>query len=179
MVAKIWFITGASRGFGRLWTEAALARGDKVAATARDSGSLSDFSKKFGDSVFPLDLDVTNPDAVDAAVNKAHRHFGRLDVILANAGYGLMGALEETTIEEARENFNTNVFGAFSTIKSALPLLRAQGRGHILAVSSVGGLVTFPMASVYQATKFAIEGLVQSLAQEVAGFGIKVTLIEP
>jgi NAD(P)-dependent dehydrogenase (short-subunit alcohol dehydrogenase family) len=179
MAEKIWFVTGASRGFGRLWTEAALARGDKVAATARDTAVLSDLSQKFGDNVLPLELDVTNPDAVAVAVTRAHRHFGRLDVILTNAGYGLMGALEETMIEEARANFDTNVFGTFSTIKAALPLLRAQRRGHLLAVSSVGGLVTFPMASIYQATKFAVEGLIQSLAQEVAGFGIKVTLIEP
>ena len=142
MAEKIWFVTGASRGFGRLWTEAALARGDKVVATARDTAVLSDLS-------------------------------------LTNAGYGLMGALEETTIEEARANFDANVFGTFSTIKAALPLLRAQRRGHLLAVSSVGGLVTFPMASIYQATKFAVEGLIASLAQEVAGFEIKVTLIEP
>jgi NAD(P)-dependent dehydrogenase (short-subunit alcohol dehydrogenase family) len=179
MAEKIWFITGASRGFGRLWTEAALARGDKVAATARDTAILSDLPKTFGDNVLPLELDVTNPDAVAVAVNEAHSHFGRLDVILTNADYGLMGALEETTIEEARANFDTNVFGTFSTIKSALPLLRAQRCGHILAVSSVGGLVTFPIASIYRATKFAVEGLLQSLAQEVAAFGIKVTLIEP
>ncbi|HXZ17071.1 MAG TPA: SDR family NAD(P)-dependent oxidoreductase [Roseiarcus sp.] len=179
MAEKVWFITGASRGFGRLWTEAALRRGDKVAATARDTTILSDLSEKFRGNVLPLELDVANPDAVGVTVNQAHRHFGRLDVILTNAGYGLMGALEETTIEEARANFDTNVFGTFSTIKSALPLLRAQRRGHILAVSSVGGLVTFPMAIIYQATKFAVEGLIQSLAQEVSAFGVKVTLIEP
>jgi NAD(P)-dependent dehydrogenase (short-subunit alcohol dehydrogenase family) len=179
MEKKTWFITGASRGFGRLWAEAALARGDKVAATARDRAVLSDLSEKFGDNVLPVKLDVTDHKAVAAAVNDAHRHFGRLDVVLTNAGYGLMGALEEATIEEARANFDTNVFGTFSTIKAALPLLRAQRHGHILAVSSVGGLVTFPMASVYQATKFAVEGLVQSLVQEVGPFGIKVTPIEP
>jgi NAD(P)-dependent dehydrogenase (short-subunit alcohol dehydrogenase family) len=178
-LTKIINRAGASRGFGRLWTEAALKRGDKVAATARDTAILSDLSKKFGDNVLRLELDVTNPDAVAGAVDGAQRHFGRLDVILTNAGYGLMGALEETTLEEARANFDTNVFGTFSTIKTALPLLRAQGRGHILAVSSVGGLVTFPMASIYQATKFAVEGMIQSLAQEVAPFGIKVTVIEP
>jgi NADP-dependent 3-hydroxy acid dehydrogenase YdfG len=107
MAEKIWFVTGASRGFGRLWTEAALARGDKVAATARDTAVLSDLSQKFGDNVLPLELDVTNPNAVTVAVNRAHRHFGRLDVILTNAGYGLMGALEETTIEEARAAIRT------------------------------------------------------------------------
>jgi NAD(P)-dependent dehydrogenase (short-subunit alcohol dehydrogenase family) len=179
MVGKIWFVTGASRGFGRIWTEAALARGDKVAATARDPATLDDFSEKFGRNVLPLALDVTDHDTVVAAVKEAHRHFGRLDVVLANAGYGLTGALEETTLDEARASFATNVLGTFSTIKAALPLLRTQQGGHILAVSSVGGLVAFPLYGIYQATKFAIEGMVQTLAQEVAGFGIKVTLIEP
>lgn len=179
MAEKIWFITGASRGFGHIWAEAALARGDKVAATARDVVSLESLVAQYGDAVLPLTLDVTDADAIGAAVANAHRRFGRLDVVLTNAGYGLTGAFEETTIEEARANFETNVIGTFSTIKAALPLLREQGHGHILSVSSVGGLVTFPLYSVYQATKFAIEGMVQALAQEVAGFGIKVTLIEP
>jgi len=179
MAKKIWFITGASRGFGRIWAEAALERGDSVVATARNIAALEDLSKKYGDSILPLALDVTEHDAVLAAVNQAHSHFGGLDVVLANAGYGLVGAFEETTIEEVRENFNTNVIGTFSTIKAALPLLRAQGNGHILAVSSVGGLVTFPLYGIYQASKFAVEGMIQTLAQEVAGFGIKVTLIEP
>jgi NAD(P)-dependent dehydrogenase (short-subunit alcohol dehydrogenase family) len=179
MAEKIWFITGASRGFGHIWTEAALARGDKVAATARDTATLDDLCEGFGGNILPLALDVTDHDAVVSTVNEAHRRFGRLDVVLTNAGYGLTGAFEETTLEEARANFDTNVFGTFSTIKGALPLLRAQHGGHILAVSSVGGLMTFPLYSVYQATKFAIEGMVQTLAPEVAVFGIKVTLIEP
>ena len=179
MAEKVWFITGASRGFGRIWTEAALARGDKVAATARGTAALDDLRQKFGNNILPLALDVTDHDTVVAMVNEAHHYFGRLDVVLTNAGYGLMGAFEETTLEEARANFETNVMGTFSTIKAALPLLREQGRGHILAVSSVGGLVTFPLLSIYEATKFAVEGMIQSLAQEVAGFGIKVTLIEP
>src|SRR5579859_5016304 len=145
MAEKIWLVTGASRGFGRIWTEAALARGDRVAAAARDTAPLNDLSKRFGGHVLPLALDVTDHDAVVARVNEAHRHFGRLDVVLANAGYGLTGALEETTVEEARANFATNVIGTFSTIKAALPLLRAQQGGHVLVVSSVGGLVTFPL----------------------------------
>jgi NAD(P)-dependent dehydrogenase (short-subunit alcohol dehydrogenase family) len=179
MAEKVWFITGASRGFGRIWTEAALARGDKVAATARGAAALDDLSRKFRGNVLPLALDVTDHDAVVATVNEAHRHFGRLDVVLTNAGYGLTGAFEETALDEVRANFDTNVIGTFSTIKAALPLLREQQRGHILAVSSVGGLVTFPLYSIYQGMKFAVEGMVQALAQEVAGFGIKVTLIEP
>jgi NADP-dependent 3-hydroxy acid dehydrogenase YdfG len=177
---KVWFITGASRGFGQIWAKAALERGDKVAATARDAATLRDFSAAYGDSKFmPLKLDVTDHDATIAAVKKAHAHFGRLDVVLCNAGYGLMGAIEEAKVEEVRANFETNVIGTMSVIQAALPLLREQKSGHILAVSSVGGLVTFPLGGIYQATKFAVEGMIQTLAQEVVGFGLKVTLIEP
>jgi NAD(P)-dependent dehydrogenase (short-subunit alcohol dehydrogenase family) len=122
---------------------------------------------------------VTDHEAAAKAVNQAHGRFGRLDVVLSNAGYGLMGALEEATVDEARANFETNVIGTFSVVQAALPLMRKQKSGHILAVSSVGGLVTFPLGGIYQATKFAVEGMLQTLAQEVAGFGIKVTLIEP
>jgi NAD(P)-dependent dehydrogenase (short-subunit alcohol dehydrogenase family) len=176
---KIWFITGASRGFGFIWTEAALKRGDKVAATARDLGALAALVDVYGDALLPVRLDVTDHNAVVAAVNQAHRHFGRLDVVLSNAGYGLFGAIEEAKIEEARANFETNVIGTLSVVQAALPLLRQQKHGHILAVSSISGLVTFPLGGIYQATKFAVEGMLQTLAQEVAGFGIKVTLIEP
>ncbi len=176
---KVWFITGASRGFGHRWAEAALKRGDKVAATARDPKALDGLVASYGASVLALPLDVTDQDAVFHAVNQAHRHFGRLDVILSNAGYGLMGAVEEASLDDARANFETNVLGTLSVIQAALPLLRAQGSGHILPVSSVGGLVTFPLGGIYQATKFAVEGLAQTLAQEVAAFGIKVTVIEP
>jgi NAD(P)-dependent dehydrogenase (short-subunit alcohol dehydrogenase family) len=176
---KIWFITGASRGFGARWAEAALRRGDKVVATARDPKALNDLAQTYGETVLTLPLDVTDRDAVFKTVNQAHQHFGRLDVILSNAGYGLIGAIEETSLEEARAIFETNVLGTLSVIQAALPLLRAQGSGHILPVSSVGGLVAFPMGGAYQATKFAVEGLAQTLAQEVAGFGIKVTVIEP
>jgi NAD(P)-dependent dehydrogenase (short-subunit alcohol dehydrogenase family) len=179
MTAKVWFITGGSRGFGSIWTKAALKRGDKVAVTARNLWSLRALVEEFGANALPLQVDVTDHDAVAAAVRQAHSHFGRLDVVLSNAGYALMGAIEEATVEEARANFETNVIGTFSVIQAAMPLLRAQGSGHILAVASVGGLVTFPLGGIYQATKFAVEGMLQTLAQEVEGFGIKVTLIEP
>ena len=172
---KVWLITGASRGFGRRWTEAALARGDKVAATARDLKSLEILQQQYGDALLPLALDITDHDKVVRTVNHAHQHFGRLDVILSVAGYGYMGAIEEVSIQEARANFETNVFGTLSVIQAALPLLRAQGSGHILPVSSAGGIVAFPTGGIYEATKFAVEGL----AGEVAGFGIKVTIIEP
>lgn len=176
---KVWFITGASRGFGRLWTEAALKRGDKVVATARDTKSLQDLAAEYGPSVLTLPLDVTDHEAVFKVVKQALKHFGRLDVVISNAGYGLMGALEEASMTEARANFETNVMGTLSVIQAVLPILRAQGSGHILPVSSVGGLVTFPLGGIYQATKFAVEGMSQTLAQEVAAFGIKVTIIEP
>lgn len=176
---KIWFITGASRGFGKLWAKAALERGDKVAATARNTDALRDLLHAHGAQLLPIELDVTCHQDVVAAVGKAHRHFGRLDVVLSNAGYGLLGAIEEATIEDARANFETNVIGTMSVLKGAVPLMRAQGHGHILAVSSVGGLVALPLGGVYQATKFAVEGLLQTFALEVADFGIKVTLIEP
>ena len=176
---KVWFITGATRGFGRIWAEAALARGDKVAVLARNVKTLDDFVSRYGAAVLPLQLDVTDRAEVFKAVNHAHQHFGRLDVILSNAGYGFMGAIEEAAIEDVRSNFETNVFGTLSVIQAALPLLRAQGRGHILFVSSVAGLVALPTVGIYEASKFAIEGLAEALASEVAGFGIKVTIIEP
>ena len=176
---KIWFITGASRGFGKLWAEAALKRGDKVAATARDPKTLDAMVAAFGKALLPLRVDVTDHASVLEAVNLAHRNFGRLDVVLSNAGYGVMGAVEETTLAEARDAFETNVIGTLSVIQAALPLLRGQGSGHIISVSSLAGLITFPLGGAYHAAKFAVEGLMESLAQEVAGFGIHTTLIEP
>ncbi len=176
---KVWFVTGASRGFGRIWTEAALQRGDKVASTARDLNALDDLVGSHGDSILALPLDVTDRDAAFEAVAQAHRHFGRLDVILCNAGYGYMGALEEVVTGEAQANFDTNVFGTLSVIQAALPLLRPQRSGHILTVSSIGGIIGFPTGGIYVATKFAVEGMTEALAGEVASFGIKVTIIEP
>lgn len=176
---KVWFVTGASSGFGRTWTEAALDRGDKVVATARDLKVLGDLREKYGDAVLVLPLDVTDRDAVFETVDQAHRHFGRLDVILSNAGYAYMSAIEEIVPEEAKANFETNVFGTLSVIQAVLPLLRAQGNGHILTLSSIGGIVSSPTGGTYLATKFAIEAISEALAGEVAGFGIKVTIIEP
>ena len=179
MTYKTWLITGTSRGFGRLWATAALERGDKVAATARDTRSLADLVAKYHDAVLPIALDVTHRDAAHDAVNAAHEHFGRLDVVVNNAGIGLFGAVEETSEAEAREQFDTNFFGSLWVAQAALPLLRAQGGGHILQISSVLGVTTFPYAGLYNATKWAVEGLAQTLASEVAAFGIKTTLIEP
>lgn len=176
---KVWFITGASRGLGRVWASAALERGDRVAATARDCAALSDLSKRHGDKILPIELDVTNQEGIAAAVRQAHGAFGKLDIVLGNAGYGVLGAIEEATIEQARANFETNVFAIMSLVKASVPIMRAQGSGHILAVSSVGGLIALPLGGIYQATKFAVEGLMQVLALEVAAFNIHVTLIEP
>lgn len=177
--AKIWFLTGASSGFGRIWAEATLQRGDKVVATARDPRKLGDLVATYRDAVLALPLDVTDRDAVFEAVQQGHRHFGRLDVILCNAGYGYMSAVEEIEPSEAHANFETNVFGTLSVIQAALPFLRAQGSGHILTMSSIGGVASFPTAGIYGATKFAVEALTEALAGEVAGFGIKTTIIEP
>jgi NAD(P)-dependent dehydrogenase (short-subunit alcohol dehydrogenase family) len=177
--SKVWFITGASRGFGRVWAEAALKRGDKVVATARNPETLDELVKSYSDAVLILPLDVTDRDAVFEAVGQAHRHFGRLDVILSNAGYGYMGAIEELEPEQVKANLDTNVFGTLSVVQAALPILRAQASGHILTVSSIGGIIGFPTGGSYTASKFVIEAMSEALAAEVAAFGIKVTIIEP
>lgn len=179
MSEKVWFITGTSRGFGREWAIAALERGDKVAATARNTDTLADLAEKYGDTLLPIALDVTDRDADFAAVKAAHDHFGRLDIVVNNAGYGHFGFVEELTEAEARAQLETNLFGALWVTQAALPYLRAQRSGHIIQVSSIGGITAFPLVGIYHASKWALEGLSQSLAQEVAGFGIHVTLIEP
>jgi len=179
MTQKIWFITGASRGFGREWAIAALERGDSVAATARDLSTLDDLVAKYGERFLALRLDVTDREADFAAVRQAHEHFGRLDVVVNNAGYGHFGLVEELTEAESRAQLETNLFGALWVTQAALPFLREQGSGHILQVSSIGGISAFPLVGIYHASKWALEGISQSLAQEVAQFGIKVTLIEP
>jgi NAD(P)-dependent dehydrogenase (short-subunit alcohol dehydrogenase family) len=178
-MSKTWFITGASRGFGREWAIAALERGDTVAATARDTATLDDLVERFGDKILPIRLDVNDREADIAAVAAAHERFGRLDVVVNNAGYGQFGMIEEISEEEARAQFETNVFGALWITQAALPYLRAQGSGHILQVSSIGGISAFPNIGIYNASKWALEGFSQALAQEVADFGIRVTIIEP
>jgi NAD(P)-dependent dehydrogenase (short-subunit alcohol dehydrogenase family) len=179
MSSKTWFITGTSRGFGREWASAALRRGDRVAGTARDPSTLDDLVAEHGDALLPLELDVTDRTAAFEAVRRAHEHFGRLDVVVNNAGYGQFGMVEEISEQEARDQIETNLFGALWVTQAALPYLREQGSGHILQVSSIGGISAFPDVGMYHASKWALEGLSQSLAQEVAGFGIHVTLIEP
>jgi NAD(P)-dependent dehydrogenase (short-subunit alcohol dehydrogenase family) len=179
MKGKVWFITGTSKGFGRVWAEAALARGDQVAATARDVKSLDTLVQRFGGQVAALALDVTDKSAVHAAIGAAKERFGRLDVVVNNAGYGLFGAIEEISEAEARAQIETNLFGALWVTQAALPIMRAQGSGHIIQVSSIGGVNAFPTVGLYHASKWALEGFSQSLAAEVAPFGIKVTLVEP
>jgi NAD(P)-dependent dehydrogenase (short-subunit alcohol dehydrogenase family) len=176
---KVWFITGTSRGFGREWTIAALQRGDKVAATARNTATLADLVDTYGDALFPIQLDVTDRDADFAAVKRAHDHFGRLDVVVNNAGYGQFGFVEELSEQDARDQIETNVFGALWVTQAALPYLREQRSGHIIQVSSIGGIVAFPNVGIYHASKWALEGFSQALAQEAAPFGVHVTLIEP
>jgi NAD(P)-dependent dehydrogenase (short-subunit alcohol dehydrogenase family) len=176
---KVWFITGSSRGFGRVWTEAALRRGDKVVATARNPAVLQPLVTLYGDSILPLALDVTDRSAAFEAVARGKDAFGRLDIVLNNAGYGQLGAVEELTETEVRAQIETNLFGAIWVTQAALPILRAQKSGHILAVSSIGGVQAFPAVGMYHASKFGLEGLMDALSQEVAAFGIKVTLIEP
>jgi NAD(P)-dependent dehydrogenase (short-subunit alcohol dehydrogenase family) len=176
---KVWFITGASKGFGREWSIAALERGDRVAATARDVTTLDDLYKRFPEALLPLTLNVDDRAADFDAVRRAAEHFGRLDVVVNNAGYGHFGMIEEATEAEARAQFETNVFGSLWVIQAALPILRAQGSGHILQVSSIGGISAFSNIGIYNASKWAVEAMCQSLAQEVAYFGVRVTIIEP
>lgn len=176
---KVWFITGASRRFGRIWADAALRRGDKVAATARKLSSITDLKEKYGANVLTLALDVTNGEQVRTAVAQAHAHFGRLDIVLNNAGYSLVGTIEEASAEDIRAMYDTNIFGALAVIKAALPLLRQQVGGHIVGVSSNLGHVTLPVIGYYCSSKWAFEAIHESLALEVKAFGINVTIIEP
>lgn len=179
MAEKVWFITGTSKGFGRVWAQAALARGDRVAATARNVDALSALAERYGDRVATLTLDVTDKRQVEDAIREAHGRFGRLDVVVNNAGYGLFGAVEEVSESEARAQIETNLFGALWVTQAALPIMRAQRSGHIIQVSSIGGVNAFPTVGLYHASKWGLEAFSQSLAAEVSAFGIKVTIVEP
>ncbi|MGN6476327.1 MAG: SDR family NAD(P)-dependent oxidoreductase [Flavipsychrobacter sp.] len=176
---KVWFITGSSRGFGCIWTEAALKRGDKVAATARKLASIADLKEKYSDNVLTLELDVTKPEQVKAAVEQAYVHFGKLDIVLNNAGYSLVGTIEEAQADDIRALYETNILGPVSVIQAALPIMRKQGYGHIMGTSSNLGHVTLPVIGYYCSSKWAFEAIYESLATEVKQFGIKVTIIEP
>ena len=179
MNSKVWFITGASRGLGRIWTEAALKRGDKVTATARNVEAVADLKERYGDAVLPLALDVTDAEQVPRIVEQAYNHFGRLDVLVNNAGYSLIATAEEATDQQVYDLFDANYFGVVRVLRAALPLLRKQGSGHILGVSSSLGITPAPLIGYYSATKAAVEALHETMAKEIAQFGIKLTLIEP
>lgn len=178
--ARVWLITGCSSGFGKVLGQKALERGDRVAVTARHPATLAHFREAFGDRALPLRLDVTDPAQVRAAVADAVAAFGRIDVLVNNAGYGLQCAAEEASDAQIRELFEVNFFGALDLIRAALPQMREQGGGaHIVNISSVGGRLSAPLIALYSASKWALEGLSLGLAAELAGFGIKVTAIEP
>jgi NAD(P)-dependent dehydrogenase (short-subunit alcohol dehydrogenase family) len=176
---KVWFITGASSGFGRAFAEHALARGHKVVATARNIEKLQDLAAKAPERVLLLTLDVSRAGDAEAAIADALSRFGRIDVLINNAGYGVVGALEETSDAELRALMDTNFFGAMAVIRAALPALRSQGFGAIVNISSMGGQMSFAGFSAYSAAKFALEGASEALAQEMAPFQVKVLIVEP
>ncbi len=176
---RVWFVTGASRGLGRAFTEAALAAGDSVAAVARTLGGLDSLRAEHGDRLLALPLDVTDRSAVRTTVDQVVQHFGRLDIVVNNAGYLAMGMVEEFTEDEARAQFETNLFGALWVSQAVLPHLRAQGDGHIVQISSIGALAGHPLTGIYSASKFALEGMSEALAAEAARFGVRLTIVEP
>ncbi|MFD9734682.1 oxidoreductase [Umezawaea sp. NPDC059074] len=175
---RTWFITGASRGLGRAIARAALAKGDRVVATARDAASI-DLTGPEPDRLLALPLDVTDHASIDRAVLAATEAFGRIDVLVNNAGFGLLGAIEEVTDAEVRRVFETNVFGLLAVTRAVLPVLRRQRAGHVVMISSVGGFSGASGWGAYNATKFAVEGASEALAAEAAPLGVKVTIVEP
>jgi len=178
-MSKTIFITGASKGFGKLWAEAFLKRGDRVIATARKITDLDDLSDTYGDLVFPFQLDVNDRAEVFKIVERAANATGSIDVLINNAGFGLFGTTEETTEEQARAQMETNFFGSLWVAQAILPVFRKQKSGHIIQISSFLGLTTLPLLGLYNASKFAVEGLIETISTEVAHLGIKTTLIEP
>ena len=179
MTTKVWLITGSSSGFGRALTEAVLEHGDRVVATARNLDKLQALTEEYPDTARAVELDITNPEQVKTAVEQAKDAFGQIDVLVNNAGYGLIGALEEVSDEQIRRNFETNVFGTIAMIRAMLPMMRQQGSGHIVNMSAIAGFTNELGFSIYGGAKFALEGISEALKGEVAPFGIKVTLVEP
>src|SRR5580700_1474631 len=176
---RTWFITGASTGFGRVLAEEVLKAGGKVVATARNRDKVADLEAQYPKRAKALALDVTDAGQVDSAVTQAFSQFGQVDVLVNNAGYGVAGAIEEVSEAEFMPMFETNVFGLMRVTRAFLPHLRKQRSGHILNLSSIGGVVAGPGIGLYNATKFAVEGISEALAAEVAPLGIKVTIVEP
>jgi NAD(P)-dependent dehydrogenase (short-subunit alcohol dehydrogenase family) len=179
MAQRTWFITGVSSGFGRQLTERLLARGGRVVGTVRDSGKAADLVERYPDAFRVEVLDVTDTAAMRKVVERSFAELGRIDVIVSNAGYGLFGAAEELTDEQINRIIATNLVAPIQLIRVVPPYLRAQGGGRIIQISSYGGQVAFPGNSMYHATKWGIEGFVESVAQEVAPFSIGMTLVEP
>lgn len=175
---KVWFITGATRGIGLQIAKSALAAGDRVVATGRDVESLTSALTNT-DNVLKLKLDVTDPAQAEATAQQAKAAFGRIDVLVNNAGYGQMGVFEEISHADIEKQFATNVFGTMHLTRAVLPVMRAQKSGHIFNLSSIGGAMGFDIASIYCSTKFAVEGFSECLALEVKQFGIKVTIVQP
>lgn len=178
-MSRRWLITGASRGLGRALALAALEAGQRVVATARDPAALADLAERYGGAVRLAALDVTDPEAAERAVALAVRDFGGLDVVVNNAGYGDIGSVEDTSLDDFRKQIDANLFGAINVTKAAIPLLREQGSGHFVQLSSVGGRLGAPGRAAYSAAKWAIEGFSEVLAQEMALVGVKVTIVEP
>jgi len=174
-----WFITGTSSGFGRLLTERLLARGDRVAATLRTPAALDDLREQHGDRLWVERLDVTDPAAVRAVVDRAFADLGTVDVVVNNAGYGVFASVEEASDEQVERVVATNLLGSIHVVRAALPHLRGQGGGRVLQVSTAGGQTAYPGFGYYHASKWGVEGFAQTLAAEVAPFGITVTIVEP
>ncbi len=178
-MTKVWFITGCSTGFGRELATMALEQGNKVVVTARETKDIEDIIAGYPDTAISVKLDVTKKDEIKSSVEKAMEKFGRIDVLVNNAGIGYFGAIEESEDAEVRRMFDINVFGLADMTKAVLPVMRKQRSGHIVNIASIGGLVSFPAVGYYNATKYAVDGLSESLAKETAHLGIKVTVIAP
>ena len=176
---RVWFITGASSGLGYEFTKKALESGEKVVGVARNIEKLNELKCQFEGMLLPLSLDVTDRSAVSTTVETAIKHFGRLDIVINNAGNLVMGMIEEFSEDEVRSQMETNFFGTVWVSQAVMPYLRAQESGHIIQISSIGGLISGPMSGIYSASKFALEGFSEALAQEAAHFGIKVSIVEP
>jgi NAD(P)-dependent dehydrogenase (short-subunit alcohol dehydrogenase family) len=178
-MSKVWLITGSSRGLGRSFAEAALQAGENVAVTARNVDSLADLKQRFGNQVLPLELDVTSESQALSAVQHTIKNFGKLDVLVNNAGYGNVAPIEDTSIEEFRAQIETNLFGVIILTKAALPYFREQRSGHFIHVTSIAGRIGPIGRAPYAAAKWGVEGFSETLAKEVAPFGVKVTIVEP
>lgn len=178
-MTKVWFITGSSRGLGKSLTEAVLKNGDKVAATARNPKQLQKFTENFPDQILPIELDVTDKTQIYAAVEQAIKHFGKIDVLVNNAGFGITGAAEAFTDEQVKSQLDTNLYAPIEVTRAVLPYMRKQRSGRILQISSIGGRVGNAGLTMYQAAKFGLSGFSEALSKEVAALGIRVTSVEP